>query len=101
MARLQYVRQLVFKDKGIKTKLEYHPTMIDPSTADVGEDYESYNKRRFDGDEWTKQLRDQAKRCDLVKFENWATWPNTVNAHRAVKYFDTDDEIIDELIQRF
>ena len=54
MARLQYVRQLVLKDKGIKTKLEYHPTMIDPSTADVGEDYESYNKRRFDGDEWTK-----------------------------------------------
>ena len=43
MARLQYVRQLVLKDKGIKTKLEYHPTMIDPSTADAGEDYESYN----------------------------------------------------------
>mmetsp|Transcript_101389 Transcript_101389/g.287288 ORF Transcript_101389/g.287288 Transcript_101389/m.287288 type:complete len:182 (-) Transcript_101389:93-638(-) len=64
--------------------------MIDPSTKASGEDYNAYCRRRWGGDGWTYELRDRGKREGLP-FANWATWPNTFNAHRLCTFLEDRD----------
>ena len=58
--------------------------MIDPATAAGGEDYLSYNERRWGSDGWTQALRAKGRRCG-APFANWKVWPNTLDAHRLVR----------------
>eukprot|EP00274_Cyanoptyche_gloeocystis_P004119 CAMPEP_0196655544 /NCGR_PEP_ID=MMETSP1086-20130531/5304_1 /TAXON_ID=77921 /ORGANISM="Cyanoptyche gloeocystis , Strain SAG4.97" /LENGTH=227 /DNA_ID=CAMNT_0041987913 /DNA_START=1 /DNA_END=685 /DNA_ORIENTATION=+ len=58
----------------------WHPYMIDPATAQQGEEYLAYNRRRWGGDGWTHDLR-SAGRAVGCPFANWKTWPHTLLAH--------------------
>jgi predicted DsbA family dithiol-disulfide isomerase len=77
----------VFLDAGIATTsrpvtVRWQPYMIDPETQPNGEEYLSYNRRRWGGDGWTYDLRRRAPHL----FRNWVTWPNTFNAHCTLRY---------------
>jgi hypothetical protein len=37
--------------------------MIDPATADGGEEYDAYNRRRWGSDGWTRSLRAKVGRA--------------------------------------
>ena len=54
--RLQRAIQMA-NEKGIETEVTYKPVLIDPNTNSKGEDYMSYNVRRWGGDRWTQSLR--------------------------------------------
>ena len=38
-------------------RLHYHPFMIDPGTQPDGEEYTSYNRRRWGSDSWTDSMK--------------------------------------------
>jgi predicted DsbA family dithiol-disulfide isomerase len=67
-------------------QVHWRAFMIDPGTATNGEDYLAYNRRRWGGDGWTHELRQKAKVTPTVRFANWKTWPNTLNAHRIMRW---------------
>ena len=76
-----------------------HSYMIDPSTKPEGEDYLSYNKRRWGSDSWTIQLKEIGKQIGC-NFKNWKFWANTLKAHMLLqesKKFGKEDEIIFDL----
>ena len=60
--------------------IEWKPFLIDPGTAIDGEEFEAYNRRRWGGSGWTRDLPLDAM------FQNWKWWPNTVRAHQWVQY---------------
>eukprot|EP00823_Brevimastigomonas_motovehiculus_P001235 TRINITY_DN11744_c0_g1_i1.p1 TRINITY_DN11744_c0_g1~~TRINITY_DN11744_c0_g1_i1.p1 ORF type:complete len:181 (-),score=21.47 TRINITY_DN11744_c0_g1_i1:203-745(-) len=89
-----------FEDKAT-FKLTWLPYMIDTGTKKGGEDYLSYNRRRWGGDSWTEELKDSSKK-DGCKFANWKIWPNTLHAHRLAQYaakYDKQDQVEDLLFQ--
>lgn len=66
-------------------EINWLPYIIDPGTAERGEDYAEYNRRRWGGDGWTHSLR-QRGRAEGVRFADWRWWPNTLKAHRLVLF---------------
>ena len=74
-----------FKEKYPKIKVNpiFHAYMIDPGTAKEGEDYLSYNKRRWGSDNWTVQLKSIGKKYG-ANFSNWKIWPNTLLGHKLI-----------------
>ena len=74
-----------FKEKYPKIKVEpiFHAYMIDPETYKEGEEYLSYNKRRWGSDSWTKQLKSIGKKYG-ANFNNWKIWPNTLLGHKLI-----------------
>lgn len=82
-------------------QLNIHPYIIDPNTKKNGEEYLSYNKRRWGGDGWTYSLRQAGKKVGC-NFENWKIWPNTFFAHCLVSYaggFGKAEEVLDEIFE--
>lgn len=67
-------------------QVHWRAFMIDPGTAPNGEDYLAYNRRRWGGDGWTRELRAKAEATPTVRFAKWTTWPNTLNAHRVMRW---------------
>lgn len=55
--------------------------MIDPQTKPDGEEYMTYNRRRWGSDGWTHAMR-AAGRKEGVMYANWKFWPNTTHASR-------------------
>ena len=82
MARREALKQ------GIKTEVKYLACIIDPETASNGEEYLAYNQRRWGSDGWTQDLRRSAKQDGAAEFKNWVIWPNTIQAHIALGYFE-------------
>lgn len=74
------------KPKALPVKVEWKPFMIDPGTKKEGEDYLSYNRRRWGSDSWTQSLRRDGKKIG-ANFADWKWWPNTQKAHQLVAYF--------------
>jgi len=66
-------------------EINWLPYIIDPGTAERGEDYAEYNQRRWGSDAWTYSLR-QRGRAEGVRFADWRWWPNTFKAHRLVRF---------------
>eukprot|EP01062_Namystynia_karyoxenos_P042431 TRINITY_DN31021_c2_g1_i1.p2 TRINITY_DN31021_c2_g1~~TRINITY_DN31021_c2_g1_i1.p2 ORF type:complete len:188 (+),score=62.88 TRINITY_DN31021_c2_g1_i1:213-776(+) len=64
--------------------------MIDPGTAQDGEDYHAYNRRRWGGDGWTQSLRQRGKEVGCP-FRGWRWWPNTMNAHSLCVLLEQQD----------
>ena len=65
--------------------IRWAPYIIDPNTADGGEDYLAYNERRWGSDGWTHDLRRSAKQ-DQLQFKDWKWWPATLQAHRLILF---------------
>lgn len=59
--------------------------MIDPNTNINGEEFEAYNIRRWGSSGWTRHLKQEGIKSG-ANFVNWTFWPNTLKAHRFVKY---------------
>lgn len=59
--------------------------MIDPNTQPTGEEFESYNIRRWGSSSWTRHLRSEGRK-DGAAFQNWKWWPNTLKAHQLIHY---------------
>ncbi|CAL8469539.1 g9080 [Coccomyxa elongata] len=64
-------------------KVIWHPYMIDHGTNKAGEEYLTYNKRRWGTDSWTQSLR-RSGLPDGAIFKDWKWWPHTLKAHRLV-----------------
>lgn len=65
--------------------VQWRTFMIDPRTAEGGEDYLAYNRRRWGGDGWTHELRARGARVG-APFARWTWWPNTLRAHALAHY---------------
>ena len=74
-----------FKEKYPKIKVNpiFHAYMIDQNTDKEGEEYLSYNKRRWGSDNWTKQLKSIGKKYG-ANFNDWKIWPNTLLGHKLI-----------------
>eukprot|EP00746_Dinoflagellata_sp_MGD_P014030 gnl/MRDRNA2_/MRDRNA2_130563_c0_seq1.p1 gnl/MRDRNA2_/MRDRNA2_130563_c0~~gnl/MRDRNA2_/MRDRNA2_130563_c0_seq1.p1 ORF type:complete len:172 (+),score=33.28 gnl/MRDRNA2_/MRDRNA2_130563_c0_seq1:472-987(+) len=59
----------------------------------------AYNKRRWGGDGWTNSLRSRGK-AQGQNFAGWATWPNTVNAHRLCYFLKEKDKKNTDLTEK-
>ncbi len=93
----------IFKEKYKDNKVDiiFHAYMIDPQTKIEGEEYLSYNKRRWGSDAWTEQLREIGKKYE-ANFKNWKIWPNTLLCHKLMeegKKIGKANEILDELFK--
>lgn len=62
--------------------------MIDPNTNINGEEFESYNIRRWGSSSWTHSLIRQGQTVG-ANFNNWVIWPNTLRAHQLIEYVVT------------
>jgi predicted DsbA family dithiol-disulfide isomerase len=62
--------------------------MIDPNTNINGEEFESYNIRRWGSSSWTHSLIRQGRSVG-ANFTNWVVWPNTLRAHQLINYVVT------------
>ena len=103
-----YLGEEIFKKAIIKFNQKYpqikvipifHAYIIDPGTKQNGEDYLSYNKRRWGSDNWTHQLRTMGQKYD-VKFSNWKYWPNTLLCHKLMSEANKKgkgNEVLDEI----
>jgi len=67
----------------VEIRIRWHPYVIDPGTADTGEEFEAYCTRRWGNSVWTHDLRRAGRACG-ANFEDWKFWPNTLSAHRLV-----------------
>ena len=79
----------------------FHAYIIDPSTKEEGEEYLSYNKRRWGSDNWTHQLRSIGKKYE-ANFSNWKTWPNTLLSHKLMAEANKNgkgNEVLEELFK--
>ena len=74
-----------FKEKYPKIKVNpiFHAYMIDQNTDKEGEEYLSYNKRRWGSDNWTKELKSIGKKYG-ANFNDWKIWPNTLLGHKLI-----------------
>ena len=82
-----------------KLVVRYHPFMIDPGTQPDGEEYMSYNERRWGGDGWTRSMKRMGK-TEGAPYANWVTWPNTTHCSRLLMYaekYGLGDEVIGRL----
>jgi len=68
-----------------KVDVQWKPFQIDPGTAEEGEEFEAYCRRRWGGSGWTKDLRRRGA-PDGAEFKDWVWWPNTGRAHQWVQY---------------
>lgn len=84
------ISQFIQTDEGksVKIQINWHPYMIDTKTKKEGEEYLAYNKRRWGGDSWTKDLRHAGKQEGL-EFKNWCWWPNTLNVKKKKILFNS------------
>lgn len=69
-------------------EVNWLPYIIDPGTDPDGEDYLTYNRRRWGGDGWTHSLRQRGAAVG-APFHNWRWWPNTVKAHCLVQFAES------------
>ena len=70
---------------GSRVDVIWKPFIIDPGTAPNGEDYQAYNERRWGSDGWTSSLRRKGREVG-ARFDNWVTWPNTLQCHRLMRW---------------
>ena len=85
----------------LKVNIIYHAYIIDPGTKTEGEDYLSYNKRRWGSDNWTHQLRLIGKKYG-ANFSDWKIWPNTLLSHKLMAEANKkgkDNEVLEELFK--
>ena len=61
--------------------------MIDPNVSQNGEEFESYNIRRWGSSSWTHHLKSEG-RTDGANFVNWQWWPHTLKAHQLIHYVE-------------
>ena len=105
-----YVGEKIFKKAMIKFNKNYpeisvipifHAYMIDPGTKIEGEEYLSYNKRRWGNDNWTHQLKSMGKKYG-ANFSNWKIWPNTLLSHKLMAEANKKgkgNEVLEELFK--
>ena len=105
-----YVGEKIFKKAMIKFNKNYpeisvipifHAYMIDPGTKIEGEEYLSYNKRRWGNDNWTHQLKSMGKKYG-ANFSNWKIWPNTLLSHKLMEEANKKgkgNEVLDEIFK--
>lgn len=105
-----YVGEKIFKKAMIKFNKNYpeisvipifHSYMIDPGTKIEGEEYLSYNKRRWGNDNWTHQLKSMGKKYG-ANFSNWKIWPNTLLSHKLMAEANKKgkgNEVLDEIFK--
>ena len=105
-----YVGEKIFKKAMIKFNKNYpeisvipifHAYMIDPGTKIEGEEYLSYNKRRWGNDNWTHQLKSMGKKYG-ANFSNWKIWPNTLLSHKLMAEANKKgkgNEVLDEIFK--
>lgn len=65
--------------------VEWKPYIIDPNIKVDGEDFESYNIRRWGSSSWTNHLKQEGRKSG-ANFANWKWWPNTIKAHCLIKF---------------
>ena len=85
----------------LKVNIIYHAYIIDPGTKTEGEEYLSYNKRRWGSDNWTHQLRLIGKKYG-ANFSDWKIWPNTLLSHKLMAEANKkgkDNEVLEELFK--
>ena len=105
-----YVGETIFKKAiaefnkkypNIKVIPIFHAYIIDSGTKLEGEDYLSYNKRRWGSDNWTHQLRSIGKQYG-ANFSNWKFWPNTLLCHKLMAEANKKgivNEVLEELFK--
>ena len=105
-----YVGEKIFAQSIIKFNEKYpeikitpifHAYIIDPGTKKEGEDYLSYNKRRWGSDSWTHQLRSMGKKYG-ANFSDWKIWPNTLLCHKLMaeaKKIGKGNEVLEEIFK--
>ena len=84
-----------------KISIIYHAYIIDPGTKSEGEEYLSYNKRRWGSDNWTHQLRIIGKKYG-ANFSDWKIWPNTLLSHKLMTEANKKgkgNEVLEELFK--
>ena len=85
----------------LKVNIIYHAYIIDPGTKTEGEEYLSYNKRRWGSDNWTHQLRLIGKKYG-ANFSDWKIWPNTLLSHKLMAEANKKgkgNEVLEELFK--
>ena len=105
-----YVGEKIFSQSIIKFNEKYpeikiipifHAYIIDPGTKKEGEDYFSYNKRRWGSDSWTHQLRTMGKKYG-ANFSDWKIWPNTLLCHKLMAEANKrgkGNEVLEEILK--
>ena len=105
-----YVGETIFKKSIIQFNQIYpeikvipifHAYIIDPGTKTEGEDYLSYNKRRWGSDTWTKHLRAMGQKYG-ADFKNWKFWPNTLLCHKLMAEANKkgkSNEVLEEIFK--
>jgi predicted DsbA family dithiol-disulfide isomerase len=82
--------------------VRWQPYMIDHETQPNGEEYLAYNRRRWGGDGWTRELRARAPHL----FKKWVIWPNTLNAHCTLRFVrnakgeEAENKVLTVLLQQ-
>ncbi|KAL7431978.1 hypothetical protein ACHAXH_004223 [Discostella pseudostelligera] len=69
--------------------VEWKPYIIDPNTKTEGEEFESYNIRRWGSSGWTHGLKRSGRKVG-ANFNSWKTWPNTLKAHQLIAYITSN-----------
>ena len=95
----QAIKEFNKNHPDVKVDLIFHSYFIGAQANEGGEDFLEFNKRKWNGDGWTKELKEKGKKygCD---FGNWKFWPNTTLCHKlvsAAKKVGKCNEVVEEL----
>ena len=83
----------------VKVDVKFHSYFIESQANEGGEDYLEFNKRKWNGDSWTKKLRETGKKYGC-EFAGWKFWPNSLLCHKLIyeaKKVGKSNEIVEEL----
>ncbi len=83
----------------VKVELIFRSYIIEAQANEGGEDFLEFNKRKWGGDGWTKELFDKGRKYGC-QYANWKYWPNTLLCHKLIaeaKKVGKGNEIVEEL----
>ena len=83
----------------VQVVLNFRSYIIEAQAKEGGEDFLEFNKRKWGGDGWTKELFDKGRKYGC-QYANWKYWPNTILCHKLIseaKKIGKSNEVVDDL----
>ena len=95
--------------EGVPVNVRWRPFQLDATIPEDGMDRQEYLNRKFGGPEGAKNIYDNVRAAGAeegipFKFEDIKKSPNTINAHRLIRWAETtgvQDEMAERLFQLY
>jgi predicted DsbA family dithiol-disulfide isomerase len=99
------LEQALANRPGAPVEVRWRPFQLDPTIPEDGIDRQVYLQNKFGGPDGAKQVYDRVREAGAsegiaFKFEDIQKSPNTINAHRLIRWassFDAQDKIVERL----